>query len=205
MDHRITFDLNLLEFALIKAIESLQIESSLLNKINIKPEDLDRVASDKEDIMNFIEWHIPIIVRYIKMHKGDLDDLDDLSDLAIKSKAINKAAQAAIQSKINNKIVLGSQKVSTITIVTPENPQKPLLDAVFKNDSQEMPQKLTKLLKEMLCELESNFNKLTARKRLNDQIFNLVSQTVKEDQKVSYNPKRKKEHIQGNLIYNEDC
>jgi hypothetical protein len=205
MDHRITFDLNLLEFALIKAIESLQIESSLLNKINIKPEDLDRVASDKEDIMNFIEWHIPIIVRYIKMHKGDLDDLDDLSDLAIKSKAINKAAQATIQPKINNKIVLGSQKVSTLTIVTPENPQKPLLDAVFKNDTQDMPQKLTKLLKEMLCELESNFNKLTARKRLNDQIFNLVSQTVKEDQKVSYNPKRKKENIQGNLIYNEDC
>jgi paraquat-inducible protein B len=139
------------------------------------------------------------------MHKGDLDDLDDLSDLAIKSKAINKAAQATIQPKINNKIVLGSQKVSTLTIVTPENPQKPLLDAVFKNDTQDMPQKLTKLLKEMLCELESNFNKLTARKRLNDQIFNLVSQTVKEDQKVSYNPKRKKENIQGNLIYNEDC
>lgn len=205
MNNKIVFDLKLLELALHKAIEVLQKESALLSHINVKPDALDSLSSEKEDIMNFIDWHIPIIVRYIKMHKGDLDDIQDLSNLAIKAKAINERIEADTKPKIAMKTIIGNQKVSSITIMSTDNLEKPLLDAIFNNDSEEMPKVITKLLKDMFFELELNFNKLSTRKKLNNQIFNLVSKTIKEEQQISYNPKRKKEIIQGNLIYNEDC
>ena len=205
MDNKIVFDLKLLELALHKAVEVLQRESTLLTHTNVKPDELDSLSSEKEDIMNFIDWHIPIIVRYIKIHKGDLDDIQDLSNLAIKAKAINEMVQLDMKPKIAMKAVIGNQKVSSITIMSSDNPEKPLLDAIFNNDSEEMPKIITKLLKDMFFELEINFNKLSARKKLNDQVFNLVSKTIKEEQQISYSPKRKKENIHGNLIYNEDC
>ncbi len=205
MNNKIVFDLKLLELALHKAIEVLQRESALLTHINVKPDELDNLSSEKEDIMNFIDWHIPIIVRYIKIHKGDLDDIQDLSNLAIKAKVINESVQLDLKPKIAMKAVIANQKVSSITIMSSDNLEKPLLDAVFNNDSEEMPKIITKLLKDMFFELEINFNKLSARKKLNDQVFNLVSKSMKEEQQISYSPKRKKEDIQGNLIYNEDC
>ena len=205
MDNKINVDLNLLELALVKAIEVLKTESNLLMKINVKGDELEKIASEKEDVMNFIEWHIPIIVRYIKIHKGDLDDIDDLANLAIRSKAINKIAQESIKPKIENKAMIGNQKISTITIFGQDNSKKPLLDIIFKNDNEDMPKRLTMLLKDMFLELETNFNRLSARKQMNDHLFEIVSQTMKEDQRVSYSPKKKKEVIRGNLIYNEDC
>jgi len=205
MEHKITFDLNLLELALDKAIENLQTESKLLMQINIKPDDLDRVANEKDDIMNFIEWHIPIIVRYIKMHKKDLDDINDLSQLYIRSKALNQTAQANIQEKINIKSQITTGMVSTISIIAPQSNNQPPLDIMFINDSIETPKRLTNLLKNLFSELENNLHKLTARKKLNDQIFNLVSQTLKSEQKVSYSPKRRKEIMHSsNIIYSEE-
>lgn len=208
MSNKITFDLNLLELALNKAIEVMNAESDLLSKrFNIKVEELEKISSEKEDIMNFIDWHIPIIVRYIKMHKGDLDDISDLSNLAIRAETINDSAKSVLQRKANliEKKALTRQKVSTITVISAKMEQKPILEAVFINDSDEMPKKITCLLKEMFSALENNFNKLSARKKINDQIFEVVSQTMKEDQKVGYSPKKRKENLQGNLIYNEDC
>lgn len=205
MNHKIIFNLNLLELAFEKAIENLQNESNLLMQSNTKAAELDRIVSEKEDIMNFIEWHIPIIIRYIKMHKGDLDDINDISQLAIRSQAINKAAQDGMPPKVNSKLQVVTPRVSTITLLNDEDIQQPMLDVIFINDSVEMPKKLTVLLKELFSELERNFHKLLARKQLNDQIFNIFSKTIREKQKIYYHPKRVKENIQGNLIHNEDC
>jgi hypothetical protein len=209
MDNKITFDLELLQFALSKAIEILNNESKLVTTtFNVKPQDLDRLASEKEDVMNFIDWHIPIIVRYIKMHKGDLDDIQDISNLAIRANVINKSVQEEIQKniKLPQKNTIGQQKVSSITLIESKPSQdRELIDILFVNDSDEMPKTITRLLKEVFVALEDNFNKLSSRKNLNEQIFNIVSKTIKEDQKVSYSPKRKKENLHGNLIYSEDC
>lgn len=209
MDNKITFDLELLQLALSKAVEILNNESKLVTAtFNVKPQDLDRLASEKEDVMNFIDWHIPIVVRYIKMHKYDLDDIEDISNLAIRASTINKSVQEELQRnlKLPDKNTIGQQKVSTITLIESKaSKDKELIDILFINDSDEMPKIITKLLKEVFMALEENINKLSARKNLNEQIFNIVSKTIKEDQKVSYSPKRKKENLQGNLIYSEDC
>jgi hypothetical protein len=207
MDNKITFDLKLLEFALNKAIEILTYESVLVStRLNVKAEELEKISSEKEDIMNFIDWHIPLIVRYIKMHKED-NDLSDISQLALKADIINKNVQEELHKKVKppQQQSIGQQKISTITLVSNEKEEKPLIDVIFVNDSDSMPKTITKLLKELVAELESNINKLSVRKKLNEQIFNIVTETIKSDNKVSYSPKRKKENIEGNFIYKEDC
>ncbi len=210
MDNKITFDLRLFEIAFNKAIEIINSESNLLSKkVNIKPDELEKLSSEKEDIMNFIDWHIPLIVRYIKMHKGDLDDIQDLADLAIRAKVINSTAQAELQkkTKLTHNESLARQKVSTITVMIEKEAQEsiPILEAIFENDSDEMPKKITKLLKDMFAALENNFNKLMARKNINDQIFQVISKAMKEENQINYSPKKRKKNIQGNLLYNEDC
>ena len=68
---KLHFDLNLLEFALRRTIEICNTESGILtSRANINTEELDKIYAEKEDLMNFIDWHKPLIVRYIKMHKN---------------------------------------------------------------------------------------------------------------------------------------
>lgn len=206
-DNKIIFDLALLELALRKAIEILNAESDLLSeKINVKIDQLDKLAKDKEDIMQFIEWHIPIIVRYVKIHQNDMDDIQDIFDLATRAQAMNKAAQEEIQKKVKFQPGRRSfEKASTITVMSGAAKAEPVLEAVFVNDSEEMPKKISTLLKAMLKALENGFNKMLARKKLNDQIFDVMSAAMKSVNSISYSPKKKKQNLQNNLIYNEDC
>ncbi len=213
---KIHFDLNLLEFALSKTIEICNLESEILSsKIKIDVEDLDKIYQEKEDLMNFIDWHIPLIVRYIKMHKNDLDDADDIKNLAIRAMAMNATAYNALKTStqlpIQSSEVIGNDKVSTITIMHAENDIQKVLEVFFINDSDDMVKIISKLLKEMISALEVNFNKISARKHLNDQILILMSDalTFAKKQKESYNPKRKKDTVHScndeYVIYNQDC
>lgn len=208
---KLHFDLNLLKFALEKAIELCNLESKIFkSKIDVKVEELDRICQEKEDLINFIEWHIPLIVRYIKIHKDDLDDIDDLRNLGSRADAMTKGLQPPSLKQnlsVNDEKAIGNDKVSTITIIDTNKQQKKILEVVFENDSDVMPKNLSSLLKEMMGALEQNFNILSARKTFNDYLLNLMSDVMKTEnnKNTNYNPKKKQARSGAHIIYNEDC
>ncbi len=213
-DKKIYFDLNLLEMALTKVIEVLNLESEILrSNLNVDPQQLNMICDQKEDIMNFIDWHIPIIVRYIKVHKDAMDDIDDLKNLAVRASMMNKELHDSLKNKLpfDNKNVIGNDKRSSITIIHTEEESKEVLEVIFTNDSEDMPKIISSLLKEMMISLEINFNKISARKKLNDQILDEVGKKIAADkkQKESYNPttRKKSPHSSNDthLILNQDC
>jgi hypothetical protein len=214
-DKKLHFDLNLLEFALRKTIEICNAESEILTKIaDINVETLEEIYEEKEDLMNFIDWHIPLIVRYIKMHKNDLDDIADIYNLAIRASAMNATYNTATIKMLSSKQpnqVIGNDKISTLTIMHDVDGLKTILDIIFINDTDEMLNTISRLMQDMLVALEINANKIAARKNVNDQILTLMSDTLKvaKKQKESYNPRRKKIPVySGNdesVIYNKDC
>jgi hypothetical protein len=213
-DKKIYFDLNLLEMALTKAIEILNLESEILSsKLNVNPQQLNIICDQKEDIMNFIDWHIPIIVRYIKVHKDAMDDIDDLKNLAVRAGMMNKELHDSLKNKLpfDNKNVIGNDKRSSITIIHTEEESKEVLEVIFTNDSEDTPKIISSLLKEMMTALEINFNKISARKKLNDQILDEVGKKIAVDkkQKESYNPTTRKKgpHSSNDthVILNQDC
>jgi len=213
-DKKIYFDLNLLEIALTKAIEILNLESEILSSnLNVDPQQLNMICDQKEDIMNFIDWHIPIIVRYIKVHKDAMDDIDDLKNLAVRASMMNKELHDSLKNKLpfDNKNVIGNDKRSSITIIHTDEQTKALLEVIFTNDSEDMPKIISSLLKEMMISLEINFNKISARKKLNDQILDEVGKKIAVDkkQKESYNPttRKKSPHSSNDthVILNQDC
>lgn len=213
-DKQIYFDLNLLGMALTKAIEILNLESEILSsKLNVNPQQLNTICEQKEDIMNFIDWHIPIIVRYIKIHKGGMDDIDDLKNLAVRASMINKDLHDSLKNKLpfDNKNIIGNDKRSSITIIHTGEQSKEVLEVIFTNDSEDMPKRISSLLKEMMVALEINFNKISARKKLNDKLLDEVGKkiAVEKKQKESYNPTTRKKgpHSSNDthVILNQDC
>lgn len=213
-DKKIYFDLNLLEMALTKVIEVLNFESEILSSnLNVDPQQLNMICEQKEDIMNFIDWHIPIIVRYIKVHKDDMDDTEDLKNLAVRASMMDNEVHTSLKKKLSfhKTDVIGNDKTSSITVINTDEQTKALLEVIFENDSEEMPKKIASLLKEMMISLEINFNKISARKKLNDQILAEVGKkiAIEKKQKEGYNPStKKKSPHSGNdthLILNQDC
>lgn len=200
----LVFDLSLLEIALQKAIELCNAESEMLSsKLNVKLNELERISDEKIDVMNFIDWHIPIIVRYINMHKDEIDSASEIIPLATRCKIVNDIAINEMKTKYQP--VIGNDKVSTITILNCEDEPKSLLELVFLNDSEKMPSKISSLLKEMIQALENNFHKISFRKTLNDQILNLASEVIASEKKTTYNPKKSHIKPSDTLIFTEDC
>lgn len=203
-NHTFTFDLKLLEMALQKSIELCNAESDLLNnKLKISQDALNEISQEKEDVMNFIEWHIPLIVRYIKMHKNNFHD--DISNLAERTKLIHAAAQNEIQKKLPKQKVIGNTKTSTMTILSQNFKNKQIVNVTFVNDTNDMPVTIERLLKEMISALEINFHKIFTRKKLNDQILEIAGETIAQTNNMNYNPRKKKHSNSTNLILNEDC
>ncbi len=211
-DTKLHFDLNLLEFALRRIIEICNAESEILtSRANINTEELDKIYAEKEDLMNFIDWHKPLIVRYIKMHKNDLDDAADISNLAIRAMAMNSTYNTLkMPLPLKSSQVIGNDKISTLTIMHPGEELKTILEVVFINDTDEMIKTISRLIADMQKALEDNLNKIAARKYIGDQILTAISDTLKAAKKAkgSYSSRRSQNRVHSandeSVIIDED-
>jgi hypothetical protein len=173
---KLEFDLELLELALTRAIELCFLEINLLSSKDNK-EKLQKLFTEKEDLLEFFTWHQAIIVSYLKLHKNQLKDF---ISLGLRLQNLDQLAQEKIKAKIplQNK-VFGQDLVSSITIF-PEEDSQEKVELVFLKDTKERPSRIGQLFKELIKSLENNFNTIQNKMEMKELEMNLLQKVAKE-------------------------
>ena len=123
------------------------------SKFQIDTEKLDAICSEKIDLMNFVEWNIPLIVQYIAKHKDipglrNKDQINQLIELASKVEVSNNIASSDPNLVVISREAANNSPNTTISTHNGDD-DNTIVQITFLNDAPDKPSLILELLKEV--------------------------------------------------------
>ncbi len=216
-----SLDLQVVVSALHRMIDICNVESEMMrSRFRINANELNELHHEKNNLMNFLEWHISSIGLYISNHISMLKNemlTGRFMELFVRMEAIEQLLIHEVQSSDTatqrDFITSYKQGIHNITASQNKTDQNKIVkidtQISFTNHTDEMPIIVVNLLKEFMLALEYNFHSVMCRKKLNNTMLSIMTTTVADQQKNhTYNPKTKKQGIyskNAHVLLNEDC